>query len=396
MNRSGMSLYLLAYLYATGFFVPAVVHAQTTDPASPSELLVPVVVPGAICAVVSDTHNLLVIGSDDDKHQLSIFSLAGNAAHSPSKPAQVNLPKPALLGNAKNRPLGMAFHPKLPLLYVWQDITADAEKIYIGFNHLIVYAIEPAALRQVAAYARGPEFAHGLSVGAIAIDPQGHRIFLPNLQDPNNGGASIGYFDLDGEGMPRRTRVPIQGTLDGRGLNRFELVTKPVRVNVSRFRGLPTGWGFVAPSLNTVIFTGAGHGPAVWDTQNRRAAIGLLPITTLPGDCLIAADAQLSVLFGAAQGHDSLYRVSHADGYPTLLPHVVQLPGAVFHSAPTVIVANHNRLAVGGIGKVHFAGLNKRGQFTNEFENVSVKSNAVRALVYSRKSKRLYVAVEKD
>ena len=385
-----MGLQLLAWLWGAGFIIQANVGAQAIDQPPLGELIVPVVAPGAICAAVSDVHDLLVIGSDDDKGQLSVFSIGSDTS-----PARVALPKPAALENAANRALGMAFHPQLPLLYVWQDVSADAQKVYDGFDHLVVYAIEAASLKQVAAFGRGPEFAHGQSIGAIAIDPQGRRLFLPNLRDPGNGAAGIGYFDLDDKGMPRPTRVPIQGTLDGRGLNEFEYVIKPVRLDLSRIRPLPTGGGFVVPSAQVVMFNGAAHGPAVWDTQNRRAAIGLLPMGHLPGDCLIAADARLPVLFGAAQNHDRLYRVAHADGYPTLMPRVIQIPGAVFHSAPVVMAAKRNRLAVGGAGKVHLVTLDKLGQFTDEFQTVTVENPAVRAMAYSYESSRLYVAVQK-
>src|SRR5204862_25722 len=59
-----------------------------------------------------------------------------------------------LSGNA-NYALGLLFHPRLPLLYVWQDIKAPpADKQenhpefadYLEFDHLLIYEVKDGAL----------------------------------------------------------------------------------------------------------------------------------------------------------------------------------------------------------------------------------------------------------
>src|SRR5262249_31685469 len=85
--------------------------------------LTPVTVPSARCIAIGETAGWLAFGHDktftDGHVSLVKLDAKGNpAAYS----IPLKLPRPAGLVKHANYPLALAFHPKLPVLYVWQDI----------------------------------------------------------------------------------------------------------------------------------------------------------------------------------------------------------------------------------------------------------------------------------
>ncbi|MAE62382.1 MAG: hypothetical protein CMJ49_13630 [Planctomycetaceae bacterium] len=368
--------------------------AQESTPDNP---LVQVLAPGATCATISDRHGLLLIGvKGQADHHLRVLSVDAQGAVDFDGATTLKLPLPEALKNATNYPLQVVFHPTLDLVYVWQDLSgataAQQATVHATFDHLLIYAIEGRSLTLVAGAARGEHFLHGQAYGAIAVDPRGRRIFMSGLPGDSDVQA-LGYFDLDQHGMPMPVPTPIAGTLDGYGLNKHEMKLIPHRISVGNVQNHTTAFGLVAPSTDVVMFS-AYNGAALWDTTNRRAALGYFPIYGAPRDNLIGAHPDLPVIFGAAVGSHQVYQMEHADGYLSMLPATISVAGARFQSKPVVMPGAPNRVAIGGANRIDLLPLDAEGRFVGETKSIAVKCAAVRGLTYSSKLDRLYVAVE--
>jgi len=360
-----------------------------------------VVAPSAYCAAVfraavADGDTLLIVGQRGlADRQLSVFRLDKSGMPATDPPAPIVLPRPDGLKEFAHYPISIVMHPRLPLVYVWQDVAAPpaetiAQRPALGeFDHLHVFRLEGALLKPAGSFGRGPEYSHANTIGTLAIDSEGKRLFLPNLRD-EAGQKAIGYFDLDAAGAPLKVPVPTPGNLDGFGLDKFEMQLRPHRVTIGADCG-----GLMAASAQVVVFGTAG-GVAFWDTENRRGALGYLYVPQTPGLCLIGGDRTPARIFGVAhEGGDALLSIAHAGGYLTLVPQVVQL-GSTAHlrSAPVVMSGKTKRVAVGGINAVHlipFTG----DKLAGAAATLPVQAPSLRALAYSRAHDRLYVAVEK-
>src|SRR4029079_6416741 len=105
----------------------------------------------AVCdglGVIASTH--------DAKHaegQVSLRKL--DAAGTPGDAVLLKLPKPDGLAKYPNYATGLAFHPTLPLLYVWQDVEMPKDERKIPqplsaadnaamneFDHLLIYNLD--------------------------------------------------------------------------------------------------------------------------------------------------------------------------------------------------------------------------------------------------------------
>lgn len=341
-----------------------------------------VVAPSSVCAAVSDDLGLLAIGFHGPADfQLALYQLDGAGAPV-LPPAQIALPRAEALKSSANYALSVAFHPKLPLLYVWQDLAGPAldatinNPAYTQFDHLLIYAINHGQLHLVQSQARGLQYACGQSIGSIALDPAGKRVFLPNLRDPSaETKCGLGYFSLDATGMPMV----------------FEEKVALTYVEMSDFRSLPTGLGIWAVT-DTVVIVSGHYGPATWDTENRRAFFDL---AMTGGLCYIGGHPKLPVVYGAQPGEGRLVRMEQADGYVTMLPQTVVYPGAEFQSLPVVMAGKAHRLVIGGPNCLYAMPLDAEGRFTGTPGTLMVNGPAVVALTYSMKYDRLYAGVEK-
>ena len=342
--------------------------------------VVQVVASSASCAAVHDASQLLVFGHQGvPEYQLSVFHLDAKGNVTGDGPQYIVLPRPASMAEHASYALGLAFHPTLPLLYVWQDIQGPkAEDVFAGFDHLIIFEIADGTLAPVGYHGRGPEYGYGQGVGHIALAPSGRGLFLPNLREPANNRAAIGRLALSAEGVPY--------TGEGEGV--------PLRVDVANFRGLPTGWGFVAGSDTVVVFRG-NSSLATWDSEHRLAGISAVLTRGQWADSWIGGDPRFPAAYAAANGANLLVKMTQVDGYLSMLPQRLSVAGGNFRCPPVVMAKPPLKLAVGGVNALHLVPIDKAGDFTGEPETLALSAPYLRAIAWSDRFNRLYAAVEK-
>lgn len=407
----------------------ATASARAAAPNEMAQVIRPIVAPGARAVAVNDALNLLAIGvSGDTGAKLLLFPLHGDQT---GEPVTMDLPKDKALAAFASYPLALAFHPRLPLLYVWQDLRrpdtdddkdakdntdaankqaeADATLVNAHFDHLLIYRIDNGRLTPLDAACRGQTFAYAQPNGALAISPDATRLFMANLSgqtdadplDKREQGA-IGYFDLDEKGGLVPVSVPLKDSLDGQGQSRFEMQIRPTWVYTGHHRyrwvgPLPNGTGFVAPNARFLLF-GTHQGLALWDTQNRGQALSEIALTVMQGNgsALVGGHPTLPVVYAATFRRDRLLRMEHIDGVPTAMPQTLLIPGAFFLSPPVVFLGPHPGLAVGAEkGQIKLIGLDAQGRLTNQIETVSLPIAAPPVMAWSAKAARLFVAVDK-
>lgn len=383
---------------------------QSAYGADPTFPFTKVVVPGATCAAVSDENNTLVVGrTGDATEDLRVYGLlAEKGLIKTGTPQKVLLTKAAGLEKVTVRPLSLVFHPKLPLLYVWSDVftqppnTPIEKLVYDKYDHLSVFKIANSQLQLVGTFGHGPDFSQGKTLGNIAIDPQGTRIFLPNLRDPKTGFVDIGFLDLDKDGIPVSVPVTIPGALDAFGVEKQELQHRPTRVTIQIDQNNPFpaySTGLYAPNANVVLY-GTYGGPGFWDTTNRRAALGSYYYRPIYSSCRVGGHPKFRHVYMCAGdlNNVNLAMMTHADGFLTLIARTgPTVSGEVhFHSNPVVMPGQkRHRMAIGGVNTVYVFPLDILGEFDGPPERITVVAPAAKAIAYSDKHERLYVAVEK-
>lgn len=352
---------------------------------SVSSRVVQVAVPGAVCAAVQEDAACLVVGvRSTGGYHLAMIPLDPRGNVLTGAMMRLAFAMPESLKTYTPYPLDMAWHPRYPLLYVWRDVSgldvADTARhpVFREFDHLAVYSITGGVLQLVQGYARGTNYAWAQTPGRIALDPEGQRLFVPNLRDPVSGRTQIGYLVLNTNGLP----VEVEGRV------------VPGVVDVADVRVNPTGFGFLVPTSRVAVFSSA-YGPVTWDTENRRAALGCVPVRGAPANCFIGGHPKWTSVFGAAQNGGFVYRMEQVDGFLSLLPQVLTVPGAIFTAPPVAVPGKPDGLAFGGVNRIHFVPLDAAGRLVETFEEMAVNCPAVQAMAYARRWDRLYVAVEK-
>jgi hypothetical protein len=388
-------------LFAFPFLIPGSVRAQTEvklpDVAdSTIANLVQVPGPPATCAALSDGTGVLAIGHKSGiTPHVSFFRLNAQGKPVAAPPAaNLTLPRPAALAKYPNYPISLAFHPKLPLLYVWQDI-AKAEaptpaevQSYQEFDHLLIYQIDEEQPKLVQSLGRGPLFAYGTLAGTVALNPEGTRLYVPNLYAPPPAGKApeagvVGYFQLDAAGLPH-------GKGDGPAgkLGRIAPAT-------AAFSEVPAGLGFI-PISDDVVIVGGVYGPVTWNEADRHGRFSTVALHASFGAVYrdrIAGHPTLPVLVASVIATSWACRMEHVDGVLTLTPQQALLEGATLRSSP-VFLGRHNQVAFGGENRVYVVRLDDKGRFQAPRVQAAVVCPMVEALVYSEKYDRLYVAVE--
>lgn len=395
-------------------------------------------IPGAMTAAVNDKLGLLVVGhaNDDDAAVLSVLRLDehGEVVKADGKPETnvVSLPRPESLADHPSYPLALTFNPKLPVLYVWQDIAHELnekdkgyktvrDRIYAQFHHLVIFKANKKGLSKVAAECGGDAYMFRRNHAALAVSRDGKRLFIPNLYGPPGDEGSdpgaLGYFDLDDAGRLVPVPVPIAGTLDGAGVQRFEMRIKPRTIYVGfgrygangtwRYMNPGTVWPAFAPNKRVVLF-GTSSGIGVWDTEDRRQALSEVNIRYVGRNSgfYLANDPSRSLIYAADRRGNIIVRMAYVDGFPTLMPHMTTIPEAVhagFRSPPVVIDGQAHGLAIVGRDVranrwiIYLIELDDKGRITGDVKTIKIHDtkNPRPVLAYSSKYDRLYVVLSK-
>jgi hypothetical protein len=376
-------------------------------PDSVIERLVLVTAPAASCAAASDAHLWLAVGHKKtykDAH-VSLFKLDAQGKPAAGAPVVIKLPSPAALARFPNYPLSLAFHPQLPLLYVWQDIESATQAPAVinepghqEFDHLVIYNVAGAQPVQVRSQARGADFPHGLLAGAVAVDAANARLYLPNVHQPGMKPemmyGTTAYLELGADGLPLLADPAKPAPPPGAGAASALKYMSPKDSHTNM--GLPHGMGFVPVSKDAVIL-GVGIGAMTWDASNRRGwanGVMLHPPYGASYNDRIAGHPALPVIYTAVMNHNWVCAMEHVDGYLTLVPQRLGVEGAALRSYPVVLRAR-GELAVGGVSRLYLIALDAKGFLKPTSKQTKINSDSVEAVAYSDKLDVLYVAEEK-
>lgn len=373
--------------------------------------MTPVPAPAARCVALSEAHGLLAFGHDYTHPAAQVTLVKLDAKGNPTATSTSwKLPRPEPLAKAGTFVTGLAFHPKLPLLYVWQDVnlnnaavpaTLPAERYQL--DHLLVYEVNKTPPALLAALCRGTGFAFGHNAGTPAVDPAGAHLYVPNLCDPKNYSfLHIGRFPLDADGLPildvKNAKLPrdqrakalmaksVAAPFHPNQMTPLEYVT----IFPSSNFGCGMSYHFVAPDA---VLIGGSRGVLLWRPDDKSTTVNGLALKYSPCT-LLTAHPTLPIVYAAAFGTDSLYRVEHADGYPTLVPQRWALPKTSRVLSMPQVLGKGEAVAVGGDFRVYLIRLDEEGRARPNVIEAAVNAPLVRALVYSSKYGRLYVGTE--
>lgn len=387
-------------------------------PAAPIPYLETVVAPGAVCAVVSDVANVLIVGHgpqpDGKETFLAVYRLDAQGRVPPAtpgvpavgdKPAQplapnastiVPIAKPAPLAKLPHAVGAMVAHPKLPLLYVWMDVQAPAaatpeeDPVFTHLERLLIFSIKDGTLVPLAqSFCRGPAFAHSMPNSPAApawftlvLDPAATRLYLPNMRD-SAAGAAVGVLMLGPDGMPAKKEDRLDLKVHG----------------VGGLLGGPHAWAVGLVHGSDDVFIAANNlGPFTVDTANRRGRYGLYrcngwgPHTPDYRFRVVGHPAGDTFFMTAPPQGGFVCMMDHSEGYITGLPRRLTITGAAVQSAP-VIMPGRKRVAFGGVNAIYVARYDAAGRFESMVEQAAVMSPAVTAICGSPKHDRLYAAV---
>lgn len=356
--------------------------------AAEDDWVTPVVAPDAIAVTVNEPASTFVVACADDKSSwLALYTIDKKAvaAEAVKVPIQVSkgIPEKAI------RPLALDSHPTLPLVYVWLDLDrdqasslSDAQRkaVVERLDHLLVYKIERGSAKLVSSGARGRTFINGRSIASLSVDAEHGRLFLPNAAVFHEDGRwtpALAYTTLDKSGQP---------TLDADGQTTLHLQTLS---RLSERFGWP--WG-VAVANRDVVLIGAFRGIAHCNLSDPLHRYGEIILPRTEHTCVVTGHPDRPIVYASAPGTRAAFAMMHADGYPTMMPQEVRLPGARATSRPLLIV-ERKVLAVGMYGGVSLAPLNDEGWFDGEPRFVSFGRMNVTAMAYSRGLDRLLVPV---
>jgi hypothetical protein len=391
----------------------AVAQPQVTLPAAkvgtvPS--LVQVAVPPAISVALSETHGLLAFAHErtyaDSHVSLVKIDAKGNPA---AYCTSWKLPRPPeALAKFGFSALSVAFHPKLPLLYVWQDVGLNYGVPVTGqppewsqFDHLLIYSFAKETPELVVSLFRGEQTHFGMSGGALAVDPAGAFLYVPSVCEVKSRFLHFGRFRLDADGLPllddADTKLPVPARIKKLAERSVAKTMTPAQITpIEYVHVLPMNFWGGANSMHLLtkdaVVTGGPHGIITWRPDDKLATMHALPLKT-PGQTLVSAHPKLPYLFATTANTDSFFRIAHAEGYLSLLPLQITLPETRLFSAP-IVFDKGSRVAVGGHYHVYVVPLDAKGEPQPAVTKVAVLSPAVRTLVYSERWDRLYVGVE--
>jgi hypothetical protein len=404
--------YLLGALLGLTAAAPAAAWPLTvlTPKYGKVDNLVPVPAPSACWVALSENLGLLAFCHEREYQDAQVSLVRLDAKGNPAAYATSwKLPKPAELAKVPTYALSAAFHPKLPLLYVWHDVTipfpnppTPEPPALKTFDRLFIYNVAKDPPELLVSVGRGPDYVWGQGGGAVAVDPAGEYLYVPNLRDPKTlNFLRYGRFRLDAAGLPYTDEKDAKLPLAARAKRLAELnAVKPLvpaqqppieYVNLMPWTINGTGQSYFFASRGAIVL-GGYNGLMTWRPDDKTCALSGLALK-YPGTNLVSGHPTLPILFVTSYEKDSIFRVSHSEGYLSLLPHQVTFANTSLTSPPAIL-AKARKLAVGGHYHVYVASLDEESQVLPEVIKTRVLCSAVRALVCSERFDRLYVGVE--
>lgn len=320
-----------------------------------------------------------------DEPDLTLFKLDAQGEVGAAKP--LRLPRAAKLVKRRQYPLALATHPKLPLVYVWQDVVAPADGATPddfagdGFKHLHIYDVSSPEPKLLQSACGGETFSRGNAAAAIDLDRKAARLFLPNMRRPAKTGfvSAIGYVKLRDDGLLADPTPAADADAP----------------KLSLFSESPCGLGFHNLS-DDITLVCAGLGPATWDESNRRGQLGVVTFFPAIGSGYryrMVVHPTIPVVFLTGISTGALFRVEHVDGFLTMWPQRATLTDALLTSPP-VLLGKRPLLACYGTGKLHLVGFDEAGLLNGERVDIAPSPRKVEALAYSAKYDRLYLTME--
>jgi hypothetical protein len=400
---------------------------------TPLPFVTTVIAPAARHVAVNDVAGVVAVGHrPKSPAHVSLFRLDAQGQIVAGEPVTITLPKPAALEPRPNYVLAMLCHPRLPLLYVWQDVEPLPENaptdsaVSAEFDHLLIYSLEEPQPKLIMATARGTDFSCGAAAGAMAFSPALTRLYVPNMQQVDRMkkiASTVGWFVLDPDGLPafappnapteeattpstspppldiaaaaaaRTTKLAAIEQAKAAGQ---PLVLRKYMEATSTFSGGPPIPYSYAPLNDDAIFVASHSGPASWVLSDRLGHICyfyLQPYVAYRYRVALHPTAP-SVYIATLVYDGRINRMEHADGQFTLAPQTLSVDNFVYYSTPLVLPKS-NQLAIGANGRVCLIDLAADGKFKTNAVQMTVNNPTVEAIVWSPKFEKLYVPVEK-
>ena len=435
---------LIALAILVAFASPAFAQREVrirTLPETPLPFVTTCVAPAARVADVNDVAGVLAVAHrPKSPAHLSIFRLDAQGQAAAGDPTPLTLPKPAALGDRPNQVLGLASHPRFPLLYVWQDVPpndppmpAVDPALSAEFDHLLIYSLEETPPKLLLATARGPDFHCGAVAGGFALDGPAARLYVPNMQRTGpmkNAVPAIGWLNISPDGLPalveaiaagtgaagappatvspapavvlappeaaasRAARLPALEAAKAPGA--AQTLGKFLESAPTTFSDWPSPYSY-APLTDDTVLTASFSGPVSWVLSDRLGRFGYFFLHPyLAYRYRLVAHPRLPTAYVISVAYDGrIVRLEHADGYFTLTPQSVFIDNAVIHSLP-VVLAKTNQLAVGTAGRICIVDLDTDGRLEGKGVQMTVNNPQIEALAWSERFGRLYVPVEKS
>jgi len=350
----------------------------------------------AMCAAVSDQHSMLIVGCQalkaSEGKELLVYKL-GPSGDPVGEPEVISTPKPPEVNDFPNQVIAVEFHPKLPLVYVWQDTedkkTKRAEAVNEKYPHLIIYKVEPGGkLSLVAQAATGSRFDMNNLWGDLALSANGDRLYVPNLRtSAKSGFSAAGFMTLD----PKTGLPALQEDEDGKPIPKREAV-RLFPIGQFGSDSIPAGNGYVVGSEGNFITNGYVT-LVTFDPNNRQGHTMAYYPPWGGGNIRVSGhpDPKVWRMYAVNLGSPSFYSLQHSDGFTTGVPQMMAITGMTGYTE-AIVMPKRSKLAIGGSNALYMVTTTADGQLTNEVVGVKVNNPTLRAVAYSPRFDKVYVA----
>lgn len=369
-----------------------------------------VMVPSALSMAIGEGAGWLAFAHEKTYPEAHVSVVRLDAKGTPSSHViPIKLPKPAGLAKHINQAMSVSLHPKLPILYVWQEIhvpytvpPSNEPPELDKFDHLVIYDLSKGTPELLASLCRGSNYPYGCLAGGLQVDRAAEFLYVPNVRDPANAGVfKAGRFALDELGLPKLEDKDAQLPPAARAKRLVELnAAKPLvphqatpqeHIYLIPFNAVGGGYSFWPVSREAVIMT-VWNGIVSWCPEDKRSTLSGLSLRG-SGHRTLSGHPHLPVVYVLQTNSDTFYRIEHGDGYPSQLPVTYIVPDVQLFGTPAVF-AKGRKLALGSRYRTLIADLDDEGRCRPELTEIPLNNPATMALAYSERFDRLYVTVE--